>query len=315
MTENTDFRPKRRTVLKGVGAAGLVGAAGVSPAVADKGGNDPCEGCGTLLTKYEFDEDAGEFVWEKGHDGLNINGDEFDITITEWNEDGEPLCIEVESITQMDGPKMDPDKGIYEFSCSTVKSGQETDTADYDWASGFEHCQDKYAISNFALCINDRFWQADFGTGPAPTLYTESSERDGYGEDLDGDGENERELIMAGVYGPPNRVGNPSYLNDDNIDGVNVLPGANGKKDFDLYDADGNLVSNGDMGEAVEAEVQFEITSDDPVQLHIGVWEMPGPYDKGDIPWAPLHDKVEQTYDPGDYPNGQVTERVELPQL
>lgn len=142
----------------------------------------------------------------------------------------------------MDGQHMDPDKEIYEFSCSSVKSGHDTDQATYDRANDFEHCGDKYAISNFALCIDDAFWQADFGTGQAPTLYTKSSERDGYGEDTDGVGDIDRELITAGVDGPSNGTENPSYPQD--VDGVTALPGATGETDFDLSAEDGSLVDD-----------------------------------------------------------------------
>lgn len=282
--------------------------------------------CGDLLTHYAYDDETEEFVWTDGRDSLAINGEtatrdgsEFDVEITETNDAGEPTSITFDSINQFNGPNQNPDVGVYEATCATIRTTEGTETVEFsEWVSNGTLTSSDGSIASFSLCINDAMWQADFGTGPKPTLFTESNDRDGYGEDTDGDGEIDRELIMAAVHGPPNRDENPSYLKDTDIDGVNVLPGANGKKDFDLFAEDGTLISDDsalDIGDAVEAEVQFEITSDEPIQLHIGIWEMPGPYDKGDIPWAPLFDAVEQTYDPGDYPDGQVTERVELPRI
>lgn len=284
---NGNYGKTRRSVLKGVGAAGGVAMLGTTPAIADEGnegGNDPCEGCGTLLTKYEWED--GEFVWEKGRDSLGIDGDEFDLSITDTNDDGEPLCFEFDSIDNRGGV------GIYEGTCLTVKAGQGEEQVDLGgWTSDYEYCvPDKYAISNFALCIDEAMWQMDFGTGDPPLLNTEDpATREGYGENSG------RDLIRAAVHGPPNRDENFSFTND--VDGVDVISSA-----FELSDEDGNSVTNDPpSSDATEAELTFEVTASEALELHLGVWEMPGPYDKDDIPWGPRYDLVHDTFDPGEH--------------
>ncbi|MFB6197451.1 MAG: SdrD B-like domain-containing protein, partial [Halobacteriaceae archaeon] len=206
------------------------------------------QGCVDLLTKYEWDEDASEFVWEKGRSSLGIDGDQFNITVTDTNDDGEPLGFEFDSIDNANGD------GIYEATQLQVKAGTDTVIKQYDWAStGTYHVDGEPAISNFTLCINDAMWQLDFGTDDAPNLNTEDpATREGYGGG--------RELIRAAVYGPPNRTGNFSY--SQSVSGVEVLD-----TEFDLEDGSGSDVPIG-SGDAVTAKLTFEVTADEPLKLH-----------------------------------------------
>lgn len=266
----------RRGALKAAATIGITStaiglAAGRGAPQGIVGGQDPCEGCGALLTKYEWED--GEFVWEKGRDSLGINGDEFDITVTEYNEDGEPLCIEVDSIVH---PK--DNEPIYDFSCSTVKSGQDIDKVNYDWASGFEHCQEKYAISNFALCINEVFWQWDWGTGPAVDLNTEDP--------------NDKTWYQA-------NNNDPRHLLAARQDGGDVK----GAASFESIPTDGNgnptLVENVTY-RAVDGStlaIDFDVVGSDQLDLHLTSQELPGPAgDNWEIPWGPMYDIVEGTY-------------------
>lgn len=247
-----------------MGVSGFSGAAG---AKGHKGGNDPCGECGELLTKYEYDEDAGEFVWEKGRDTLGINGDEFDITVTKTNEDGEPLCIEVKSIEHRD-----VGEPIYDFSCSTVKSGQDIDQEEYEWASSFTHCQEKYAISNFTLCISEVYWQWDWGTGPVVDLHTEDpDDRTWYQANS-----NDDRHLLAAMQGGGDVEGNTSFTD---------LAG---------------LVENVTYTAVDEStlEIEFDVVGDESLDLHLYSQEWPGPSgDNWEIPWGPLYDINEGTFE------------------
>lgn len=269
---------RRRTALQSIGAGigiatlgtGLAGAGGHSG-----GGNNPCEGCGTLLTKYEFDEDAGEFVFEKGRDNLGIDGDEFEFSITETNEDGEPLCIEVDSVSAggVSG-------GIYDFSCATVKSGQDTDRpVEGTWATEFDHCQDKYAISNFALCIEEAFMQIDMGTGlTPPNWFTE-------------------DWSTATLYDPSGFIGAAtSDLSGVATNGPKRYVENAGASEFWQFNGDDTVT------------VEFNVLGDEPMDLHIVSTEMPGPWRWDDIPWSKPIDLANGTFDPDDNPHSMTVD-------
>lgn len=270
----------RRTIMRSaIAGAGLAGISGLSSATPGHGGYDPCEGCGSLLTKYEWadpDEDGEyEFVFEKGRDNLDINGDEFDLTVT-TDDEGEPTKVKVESIL---GPcSGDP---IYHFDCGTVKAGPEARSLDTDAGTHVTtiEADDKYAISNFALCISEVHWQWDLGTGPAVDFYDEGCRSDVYDD----------EELLA------------SY-------------NRSGYDDQGATDRSGNY-PNVTFKEAVYSDgpkavtVWFEVQNEDE-ELHLVSQELPDDSRLDTIPFGPMYDTVDDVFGVGEH-----SMTVELPSL
>lgn len=278
--ETGDWGIDRRTVLKGaatgtgIGVAGLSGFSGTVGAKGrGKGASEPCDGCGGLLAKYEWED--GEFMFEKGRESLAIEGSDFDLTVTKWNDDGEPLAFDWSS-----------DDGIYDATCLTVKTGEDTFKQEGDWrtsgsfdAAEWDEEGPVQAISYVALCIECAFWQVDFGVGTVPELYTEGEyPRDTYGDD-------ERDLLAAQTHGRgTGECGDLSKWTVNN--------GKSAKVEVkDRIDISSDLS---------EATIKFEVLETEHV--HFGVWEMPGPFDKAEIPWGPRYALInEPELEPGDY--------------
>lgn len=270
----------RRSTLQSIAAGtALIGGLGTGVGAAGESSKvDPCEDCGSLLTKYEWED--GGFVWEKGRDSLNIDGDDFEITVTETNEEGEPLAFEWASVDPLDSG------GLYDATCLTVKTGEGVFKVDCGWrtsgsfdARNYDDDDPVQAISNLALCIRCAFWQVDFGVGPVPELYTDGE----YPRDEYNDGE--RWLLAAQTHG--RGTGECSDLskwtvNEDNSDAVVV----------------GDRIQiNDDLSEAT---IAFEVLEREHV--HFGAWEMPGPFDKSEMEFGPRYDLIEvEDLEPGDY--------------
>lgn len=283
-TTDSETGIDRRTVLKSTAIAtgvGLVGVSGFTGAAAAKGhkgvGKVEC-GCGTLLAKYEWKD--GEFVFDKGRDSLGINGDEFEFTNIETNEDGEPLAFEWESYSY---DEVDPRNGtvpghIYDVSCLTVKAGQDVETVeDLNWASSGEYERDdKYAISNVQFCIECAFWQVDLGEGEVPEFYTEDPE-------------------TSESYHPPALIaygtnGRGSQECDDVATGT-----SRGLANVDF----GGF--NYDLDDLSWMSATFTVTGDEPQELHLVASEMPGPFERDEIAWGPRYDLVHDTFAPGEH--------------
>jgi hypothetical protein len=276
--KNRGRRINRRTVLRGAATGtgiGVVGLSGFSGTVGANGrgkaASEPCDDCGALLAKYEWDD--GEFVFEKGRESLDIDGSDFDLTVTDANDDGEPLAFDWSS-----------DDGIYDATCLTVKTGEDTFKQEGDWrtsgsfhATEYDENSPVQAISYVALCIECAFWQVDFGTGTVPTLYTEGEEqRDTYGNS------DERTLLAAATHG---RYGG-------GCGSVNKTMWEGRKPHV--------VISSFEVTPGDQATVEFEVTETEHV--HFGVWEMPGPFDKSEIPWGVRYDLInEESLEPGTY--------------
>lgn len=269
----------RRTVLKGTAAAtgagvvGLSGFTGTVGAKGHKGGSEPCEGCGGLLAKYEWDEEAGEFDFEKGRDSLAIDKDDFTFSNMDWKEEDNEIL----------GFDWSSEYGIYDATCLTVKTGAGTFQKDGTWRNSGSFDVTEYddeppyqAVSYVALCIECAFWQVDFGTGTVPTLYTEGEEpRDTYGNS------DERTLLAAATRGRYGR-------------GCDYV-------ETKTWDANPNVVVDDfEVNPGDQATVTFTVKETEHV--HFGTWEMPGPFDKNEIPWGPRYDLIdEESLGPGSY--------------
>lgn len=289
----------RRRVLKstaiatGAGLVGVSGFTGAAGARGNKGGGKVECGCGSLLAKYEWDGDSASFVFEKGRESLGINGDEFDISVTETNEDGEPLAFDFASPEYGANPRLDKDTiRPYEASCLTVKAGQGVDTKDFEGyvSEGSYRVPDKYAISNIQFCIQNAFWQIDMGVGDAPDWETESWDT---AEVYNVPGEI---MLMSGqtVGDDPSNIAD-EFLADHRLGGF-------------AFKSPAVTYNRNTDGLATSATVQFKLNQTE--RLHLGSWETPGPWSVHDVPWSKKYDYVEKEFGPGDH-----TITVNLPTL
>jgi hypothetical protein len=274
----------RRHVLRAIGVgAALTSGAGTAVAEGNignlDGSNDEaetppkgqvkntCPEGTTLLAKYNVDEN-GAFVFEKGRDGLDIDGSEitFSNVETKPSEPGEVLAF-------------DWDSSVYDVSSIGVKFGTSVERWDVgDETTGTIDVRDRSegempvkAISNVIFCI-EVHWQVDFGLGPllTPPAYKDNGRAS--------------DLLMAafGQYPEDGQYEqNPSI---DRLDGkpITVLG------DPDQFDVSGGT-----------ATVRFAVTGSESLTVHLASFETPGPFEYDEVPSQVRFDSTEVVVDPG----------------
>lgn len=240
---------------------------GQPPNSSDKPVQNTCPEGTTLLAKYNLGE-GGEFVFEKGRDGLGIDGTEltFSNLETKTSEPGEVLGFDWES-------------DVYDVHSVGVKFGNNVTrwTTDGEQTTGSVDIRERYegdpvpAISNVIFCI-EVHWQVDFGLGPllTPPAYKSNGRAD--------------DLLMAALGQDPESDDyrrNPSI---SRLDGkpVTVLG------DPDQFDISGDTVS-----------VMFSVTGSEPLELHLASFETPGPFEYEETSSQVLFDSREVTLEPG----------------
>lgn len=266
-TESDDPTISRRDVLNTVGAVGvtsvgIMAAAGRAGPPSFGGGNSPCEE-GALLAKYEVED--GEFVFEKGRDSLNIDGDEISLSITDTKEDSEILGFHWES-----NPA-----GIFDVTCVRVKTGEGVYEQCGDWrTSGDFHVQNHddsdplQAISWVSFCMSDVFWQVDFATDAAYP----------FDDDLDWTEHYEGGPFLAAAVKEESGIVN---LKGSNFhDGVSLQG-----NEFDI-----------DSG-----SVTARFTVEHEITLNLASFELPGPWKRSEIDGSSfLYQVKERTFEPGE---------------
>jgi len=89
-------------------------------------------------------------------------------------------------------------------------------------------------------------------------------------------------------------VGNFSYAPGD-VPGIELI-----SEKFALENKEGNEAEVA-SGDAVTASVTFEVTQNEPLEVHLGSWERPGPWLKEDIPWGPRYDMANESFEAGEH--------------
>lgn len=254
-------RLSRRTLLKaaGAGVALSVGMSGVGSARPTT-----CPEGLTLLAKYNTGDPDGdgeeEFVFEKGRESLNVGAG----SITFFNvvrKEGEVVSFEF-------------DASPYYVNSITVKAGPNTYTKVIEGESGsfdvreFDDQGPVQAISNVLFC-KDVFWQLDFGEG-------EPEQPPRYGDESPSD------LILAALSDRQiDTFQNPSFGPDGspNGDAIELL------NDY-FENLDDTKLTDED---ATDAKIRFG-KANESFAVHIAAWEMPGPFDRGDLDDQVLYD-------------------------
>lgn len=303
MTDSISRRTWLRTLS--IATAGLaLGGSGVAAATPGNGngnrnGNEDGTGNGdnvknecpegtTLLAKYEFDDDTGELVFEKGRESLNIDGSE----------------ITFSNIVTKDGNEIvafDWDSGPYDVAYVGVKAGQNVWKQEVNATSGtfdlrtFDEEGPVQAVSNIIFCI-EICWQVDFGRGDVllPPDYAEEGRK--------------ADLLLAATCDRIGDDGNPTGLRNGELNRLylseNALPGKT-EPIFTVENEQFNLETPG------KASITFTINGDEPQDLHLACFEIPGPYQRGEVGAQVLFDSIEMD----DVAPGPYTWTVDLPTL
>lgn len=276
-----DHNISRRTWLRTVGitTAGLTLGSGIAAA---KPGNRPepqgppenvkneCPEGTTLLAKYEWDDDSGKLVFEKGRKSLNIDGSAVTFSNFVYKEEGELVAF-------------DWDSGPYDIHTVSVKAGRNVWQNEVSATSGtfdlrdFDKDGPVQAVSNIIFCI-EICWQLDFGRGDVPIPPNYSPNRT---QDLFLSASCER----IGVDRIPN---NPGLNRIDPDDPVIVKP-VDGEVKFDLSTPG-------------TATIYFEVKEGEMPDLHLACFEIPGPFIRDEVEYQALFDSIEKdNVAPGHY--------------